>query len=794
MSRANPGEPVYIPSVDVLQLSHKHQYLIWASQIKKKLCGVGIVETPDGQLHLLTAKEALREKRTTVSNARRAEGIALRILLLYLAPSLFNSGDLTYTYSPWKLWKSIAAWAKSPGPATCVVCGNIRKVKRSNKFDLELARKPAVEFHKAWQWGCHLCRMILDAAEAFSPAFCEDLSEKIITIMGVPHPIKPLPLTVEYQVNNSTSWQTASFTLDIYDETQVSSIDALNGNQRLAQSSDGLPDETISWIQQKRKDCECRGLSLDFVPHRLVHVGMDGDVPFLVENQPPSTPYCALSYCWGNGPHSLLTTRASLQDHLQAIELSSMPQTIRDAVIVCRKLNISYLWVDALCIVQDAINSGDWAQQCAQMREIYSSADLVLAVHSCADSHEGFLRKTANDSARRFPIETTHLDGTTDRKVVQENKPGLHNDQTYLQTKTPLSNRAWTLQETVLARRILHWTTSHLVWECEDGIECECGQSYKRGFDILSLHRAGSVSTWHKLVETYSHRCLTKPSDKLIAMAGLVSIISSRYCLKPSKYLGGLWLDHLPKDLLWYVCGDGPHKRIASYRAPSWTWASIDGGIKFVSFDQWPSYQFKASVSILEARCDPKATDPFGQLVDGFILLVGKLAEVCMVSLSQNFRKSRGEYSGRDGRPCRTHDGRTTLVRRDSQQVFEVLCDEPDYVGFYGDEEDRTCWLEGKCQNLPEVCSCEDVQEASKFYCLEIGELTPYVEKERGGESDDEASLKKFQSKLTWWMVLRRSSRREEAFERVGIGYRISSGRDQCRLFQGCTPQQVCLV
>jgi hypothetical protein len=63
-----------------------------------------------------------------------------------------------------------------------------------------------------------------------------------------------------------------------------------------------------------------------------------------------------------------------------------IPRTIRDAMAVVRKLGIRYLWVDALCIIQD--DPQDKAKEIHRMDSIYegSTFTLVAASGSHADA------------------------------------------------------------------------------------------------------------------------------------------------------------------------------------------------------------------------------------------------------------------------------------------------------------------------------------------------------------------------------------------------------------------------
>jgi len=73
------------------------------------------------------------------------------------------------------------------------------------------------------------------------------------------------------------------------------------------------------------------------------------------------------------------------------VSLDTLPRTIRDAVIITRKLNIQYIWVDTLCILQDS--ALEWARESAKMDGIYSGATVVLAAATSKnDDEETFAR------------------------------------------------------------------------------------------------------------------------------------------------------------------------------------------------------------------------------------------------------------------------------------------------------------------------------------------------------------------------------------------------------------------
>jgi hypothetical protein len=79
-----------------------------------------------------------------------------------------------------------------------------------------------------------------------------------------------------------------------------------------------------------------------------------------------------------------MTTSSNLQQHLESIPLSSMPATFRDAVLVSRELNVKYLWIDSLCIIQDSAE--DCNRECFKMAQIYQNSTVTISGASAFDS------------------------------------------------------------------------------------------------------------------------------------------------------------------------------------------------------------------------------------------------------------------------------------------------------------------------------------------------------------------------------------------------------------------------
>jgi hypothetical protein len=140
-------------------------------------------------------------------------------------------------------------------------------------------------------------------------------------------------------------------------------------------------------------------------PKRLIDVGHETQNPRLVDS-PASQPikWLALSYCWGEKATPLIRLEKSTMATLrQGMPLEEFDRTIQDAIRVTRKLDIPYIWIDALCIVQDSI---EWNEEAPRMNEIYGGATVTLVVANSGTVRDGFLKER---HPRYIPVLSTVL-------------------------------------------------------------------------------------------------------------------------------------------------------------------------------------------------------------------------------------------------------------------------------------------------------------------------------------------------------------------------------------------------
>ena len=337
--------------------------------------------------------------------------------------------------------------------------------------------------------------------------------------------------------------------------------------------------------------------------------------------------YASLSHCWGSS-HPIETRTANLAQMLQGMSWSSLPDVYQDAIRVCHRLRLEYLWIDSLCIIQD--DKDDWELESSKMCDYYEHARVTISAASSFDATIPFLTKRdPRWQTHKFNLVTK--DGENIEICARRDYSSSFTN--HVEDAGPLASRAWVWQETLLSTRILHFTQSELIWECksdvcaEDGIRPRGLYSMRLPQQLMRCEK-DPYNGWHNLISTYSVRQLTYESDRLPALSGAAAKISA---WTQSDYLAGLWTKNLPLDLCWEVdyhisSASVPQVLPSEYIAPSWAWPSVRGAIFFM--DEDPKQPFKSLASVEEVICNVSGLNPYGQISYGRLVLHGLVAHI----------------------------------------------------------------------------------------------------------------------------------------------------------------------
>ncbi|KAH6722165.1 heterokaryon incompatibility protein-domain-containing protein [Leptodontidium sp. MPI-SDFR-AT-0119] len=394
------------------------------------------------------------------------------------------------------------------------------------------------------------------------------------------------------------------------------------------------------WIETCRAShpqCSMRNPNL---PTRVIDV--DGDTLSLYISRHEKEPYAALSHCWGK-QLVIQTHKSSFEDRILDIPWGSLSSTFQDTVTTTRLLGLKYLWIDSLCIIQD--DAEDWARESGSMASIYDGAQIVIAASDSSDGHDGFLKDRPSTNGSKTIFGGTNADGEPYKIKVRQGDDHrwygnlLPPRSQVVRDSSPLFNRGWAFQERLLATRYVQFRSQELVWECRTSLWCECGTlsrpsqqrmpASKKTFynSLRSQDHQVLFSLWSRIVNTYASKALTNGGDILPALSGLAKRFRESGA---GDYLAGLWREDLPLSLLWEAHGT----RATPYRAPSWSWASIDTSTTGSSLIAESSSDSKASArteilaTVNIVGCESGIADSTGRVTAGRLTITGQTVDI----------------------------------------------------------------------------------------------------------------------------------------------------------------------
>lgn len=143
------------------------------------------------------------------------------------------------------------------------------------------------------------------------------------------------------------------------------------------------------------------------------------------------------------------------------MNVANFPKTFRDAIEITRALEIPYLWIDSLCIVQD--DQEDWKIESRLMEQVYSNAYVTIAASCATGTYDGFLKPRPHRDCVRVKVGATSTVYVCD--AIDDFTRDVENGQ--------LNRRGWVLQERALARRTIYFADKQTYWECGQGVRCE---------------------------------------------------------------------------------------------------------------------------------------------------------------------------------------------------------------------------------------------------------------------------------------------------------------------------------
>jgi hypothetical protein len=410
-------------------------------------------------------------------------------------------------------------------------------------------------------------------------------------------------------------------------------------------------------------------------PARLIHItekeklGNPDHVALRLVDVKMSCPqYATLSHCWGTtitDEHKTMV--GNLADRKKSITWSKLPPNSRDGIEIACRLGISFIWIDALCIIQDS--DEDWASESVKMGYIYENSYLTIAAGLGADSFSGCYNK---QSSIHIDYSSSYGGRNGDRLIEITSRVGrsageqstisflceLNRTNPTPLLLSPLARRGWVFQERVLSPRTVHFTPQQVIWECRENYRMEDLTPHPPpGLDGRTLaalvrpgdnpHRENLYEHWYRKIAAihYGGRHFTKPGDRLIAIAGVARVFKHHFTLNDG-YLAGLWETELAIGLGW-VCSDNEHEEFPDRAAktkvpslPSWTWCCHDGRLNW-----WSLYEPDREFAFIQSSLQfiGGGSDQFGLVNGGYIQVRGRLIDLAVPDMSDHPKYERSK-------------------------------------------------------------------------------------------------------------------------------------------------------
>ena len=420
-----------------------------------------------------------------------------------------------------------------------------------------------------------------------------------------------------------------------------------------------------NWLHdctEGHSDCHLDNSSVEpktYLPTRVIDVRLPDSPgypqnPSLFITNRDGGQYATLSYVWGPGTR-FTASQENLEQLCESIDLEILPKLFQDAIMMCRQIGIQYLWIDALCILQDT--PADVQRELETMTEVYRNSTLTLAAVGQRSVHNTLMRSHVPDRDTLKPLDYSSkppaYSNTSDFFTVYI--PFGHP----ATLSYPIHTRAWCLQETLLSRRILVLGLREMFWFCKsyqrrasewqskrrrrpEDYEAELYGPLTEDWILHKDLAKRPYDFWYHTVAKYNIRHRSVPEDKLPAISALSSLMAGRYLPtvtpegEQNDYLAGLWRADLLHGLLWRGENTVWRRRytqtpLSPTGIPTWSWAGWDN-IEVCwrrHLPQTPDESIRSAPLAIIQHCEVdllNAKSPFGHVRGGTLVLKGKIA------------------------------------------------------------------------------------------------------------------------------------------------------------------------
>jgi hypothetical protein len=359
------------------------------------------------------------------------------------------------------------------------------------------------------------------------------------------------------------------------------------------------------------------------MPIRCIKVDKTSKSIKLVDTAGKTGQYITLTHRWDSDQptktiESCQTTKDNLEKRQKGEGFADLPQHFRDTFRIAAELNVEYVWIDSLCIIQAGDNGYDFSVQKSKMAQYYQHSLLTIATTAKSYLTKGIL-ESYNQSAIPWanpPVQLEYRSESSPDEVgnhfyVYERRQRLVDDYWDNVRSTEIFNRAWILQEWMLSKRFLWYTPEGMFFECHSKrSRTPAGEQISQAISNQELHylfklkqglhwtNTSIMDFWYDTIEVNSTFDIGRLSDRIPAISGLgTEVAKILAAVAPGEYqhderapkwvvyIAGLWLHDIHRGLLWEVDPSAPDAIRSVESVSTWSWASYFAPVKLPKSD-----------------------------------------------------------------------------------------------------------------------------------------------------------------------------------------------------------------
>jgi hypothetical protein len=339
------------------------------------------------------------------------------------------------------------------------------------------------------------------------------------------------------------------------------------------------------------------------LPTRCIEISKTDGELYLRETEDMHGAYITLTHRWNAGTEKCKTTTSNYAERLLGHNLDELPQLFKDVLAIAQKLGVYFVWIDSLCIVQYGDDGADWRREAPKMAQYYQFSIFTIAgtkedmadglLVPCSDNHTPWISRLV-----QLPYRDKNNSSAGSFYVYKRNPP-LVEDYISQVRDSILFRRGWILQEWLLSKRLLWYTTHGLFFECQQELPHSDDHSqltFALGKSELQSHLQLKASFhyssksildfWYNALEVYSTCHLTKPDlDRILAVSGLAKEVGAILArvgagrdendVDKEVFLSGLWLRDIHRGLLWEEDHAAQPCTTRVPNTPSWSWTCL---------------------------------------------------------------------------------------------------------------------------------------------------------------------------------------------------------------------------